>query len=424
MGLAASPISRGPLHLPIARGGPGAARPFRGASTQAIAAVLVATGQSLNSIRNTIVQATTTLGKMPVGGASIKNWAFSATNEEHVGHWSELASAVDFTEETLQSPLVGMIDGIKSAFSQVYAGTIAIGARPLDKLHAANTAQNAQAMIWRLCELARAGGYIPKVQFYHAHSEANAAAGTLEQPYFDQDMAYLTQLQAWAAQAMGEPAYFAPVVLDVPAPGTITGLTYQEVKAAIRRVAAELPNGIYMGGKYHWECEADRAHQVAPACVQRGEAAGRLLAQHYLGETIEEALEVVSAVIEGGGTMLATFNHNIVRDAAFENFGTVFTEAPDGFEWYDNGSAVTISNIEYLANAVRLTPAAPISGTADQQQLRIASQTHTGSLAVWPENIAGSLIRVDEAGWASSIDPSYINYRWASPQVFNDVEAA
>ena len=395
-----------------------------GAGGDAVAAVLIATGQSLNSTRNTIVQATTTLGKMPVGGAAIINWQFSSNNPLHVGHWNELASAVDFTEETMQSPLVGMIDGIKTAFDQVYAGGIAIGARRLDILHSADPTQNAHAMIWRLCELARSDGFTPVVLFYQAHGESNAADGTSEQSYYEQNIAYLTQLQAWAAQAMGNPAYRAPVVLDLPAPGTISGLTYQEVKAAIRRTAADLDNGIFMGGKYHWECEADRTHQVANAYVQRGEAAGRLLAQHYLGETVEEALEILSVTWDGATEFVATFNHNVARDAAFEDFGTAFTDAPDGFEWYDNGSAITITNLAYSGNTVTGTLNSTPAGTLEQQELRIASQTHTGSLALWPENIAGSLVRVDEAGWASSIDPSYINYRWASPQVFNDVEAA
>lgn len=402
----------------------GSALALGGASGPTSALVSIIMGQSLGDRRNTIEHATAAGAKMPVGGCTISSWGFFSTNPLHVAHWNSISSMVDLLEQTSQSPCVGMATVGLTQHDEVYTCSCAIGARTLAVLHDKNTTQNLHAAIWRVITDARAAHGSVDVMIYGVHGEADAAAGTTESDYYDQGMAYYKQAQMFIAHALEDPNYRAPVILDLPVPGTVSGQNYIGVKAAIRRVANDIENGYFMGGKYHRPCETDRTHDVAQSYVMRGEHSTRMGLQHFAGETVEEALEVVSVTWDGATEVVATFNLNAVRDASFENFGTVFTEAPDGVEWYDNGTPITINSIVYSGNTATLTLDSTPSGSLAQQELRIASQSYVSATAAWPENVAGSLIRADESPWASPLYPSYDNYRWAAPQVFDEVEAA
>lgn len=390
------------------------------------AAIVVLLGQSLNAPRNAIIQAEGAPGaKMPFGGGSIANWQYHAHNATHIGHWSELASAVDFEERGGQTPMVGIVNTITGGkFARTYIGSAAIGARDLETLMTGGPVINLWAMLHRLCALARADGFDPEVFFYTAHGEANASTATTEQAYYDLGIEYYGRAQLYAAQAMRKPGYVAPIVFTYPAPGTIATLTYAEIKEAIRRLAADLPGGIDLGGIYHWPTESDRVHPTQAGYIERGEAVGRALRAYAEEGRKLDALHITDVTLSGT-EFIATFSEPVQRDASL-GVGEALNAslAEDGFEWFDNGSQIGITALVYEGGMVRGTLASAPVGEIGQQVLRIASQTISGALAAWPANLSGSLVRAQGAGWPSLHDPTYTNYVWAAPQVFDAVRAA
>jgi len=395
----------------------GGAQVFGGASVPR-AAVIVLLGQSLNAPRGSIVTASpVTAGpKMLTGGAAITSWQFHATNVDHPGHWSETASVVDFEERTGQTPMVGLLNEFAgSGYDQVYIGGSAIGARQLNILVQRGPLANTAAIIQRTCQIARDAGYSPEVIFYSAHGEANAAAGTTEQSYYDQAIDYYTKCQLLARQAMRNPAYTAPVLLTYPG-ANISTQSYLAIKAAIRRVAIDLPGGVDAGPIYQWPMETYRTHPTGPGYILRGEWIGRLM---RLGTP--QALHINSVTLSGT-TFVVTFNQPVVRDASL-NVGSALA-GTDGFEWLDDVVARAISGLVYSGATVTGTLATTPTGTLAQQTLRLAAQAHPTTTATWPTNVAGSFVRAAGSGFASISDPTYTHHVWASPRVFTNVEAA
>lgn len=390
------------------------------------AAVVVLLGQSLNAPRGTIISAKgAPVAKMPFGGGSIANWQFNAVNATFVGHWSELASAVDFEERTSQTPMVGIVNTISGGkFARTYIGSVAIAARTLEVLMTGGPITNLWAMLHRLCALARADGFDPQVFFYTAHGEANASAAMAEQDYYDLGFEYYGRAQLYAAQAMRKPGYVAPIVFTSPAPGTVAGMTYAEIREAIRRLARDLPGGIDLGGIYQWPTESDRVHPTQEGYILRGEAVGRALRSYAEDGKRWGALHIIDVTLSGT-EFVATFSAPVERDTtinAGQNLNTALAE--DGFEWFDNGTQIGITAVAYEGWKVRGTLASAPSGTMEQQVLRVASQTITAALTAGPTNLPGSVVRSQEPGWPSIRTHTYINRIWAAPQVFTSVRAA
>jgi len=389
------------------------------------AAVVVLLGQSLNAPWSTAVETKAApIAKIPVGGLAITTWGYNTTNAEWTGNWSELASAVDFTEGVGQTPASGIVNALAgSKYSRVYVGDAAIGARSLQVLTRLGPITSVNAILHRFCQIAHEDGYDPEVMFYTAHGEANAAAATSENDYFALGMEYYGKVQLYAAQAMQKPGYLAPVVFTYPNQ-TSNGDAGQRdiaIKAAIKRIAEALPNAINLGPIYQWPMGTDRVHPLPASYVLRGEAVGKVLKEYTTFGSIYQPLRITDVRLDGT-EFVATFSEPVARDDTTpfgQNLNTSY--AKDGFEWVDNGSFIAISSLTYEGWKVRGALASEPSGTMDQQVLRVASQATAATLANGPEINAGSLIRAQSAGWPSIYNPSYINYKWAMPQSYNKV---
>jgi hypothetical protein len=376
-------------------------------------------GQSLNAPRGTIVAATGAAAKMPVGGPAPNSWGFFGSNQEFIAHWNEFASVADFTEENGQSPMVGIVNTISGGpFAATYIASAALAGRGVDILRTVGPGTNIQAAIYRLCTQARADGYSPRVMFYSAHGEADGAASMSEANYYAKATAWYSQCQTWAAQSMRDPAYVAPVYLTYPAIGTLAATTHQGIDEAIRRIGQDLPGAVDLGPIYQWPCESDRTHPTPTSYIQRGEAVGRAMK----AQGAADVAVYMTGVVLTGSAAVVTFNVPVEKDTTLnvgQNLNTSLAE--DGFEWFDNGSAIGITAVSYSGDEATLTLASTPSGTLAQQICRIANQTITASLTVGATNLPGSVVRATGTGWASLVEPSYTNHRWAIPQTFDEV---
>jgi hypothetical protein len=422
-----------PIRSPIRRPIVSALAPSVGGSTEVTEApVVILLGQSLAAPRGTAV-ATGTIanGVMPVGGASIQNWLFYSTSSIHVGHWDELASSATFQEtdaqSTGQTPLYGILSELLGAgVNRAYVGAAAIPGVQLVGLNNGGPLANLWAMLMRLCALAREAGYTPKVYFYSAHGEANAAAGTSRASYFAQAKAYYQLAQLYAAWAMESPSYVAPVFLTYMAqrstPANV-GTNERNICLAIRDLAEQVPGCYDLGGITQWPISSDRVHPTEAAYVQRGEWVGRMIRQKHLSNTDHAPLRITACTLSGT-TFVATWSHAIVRDAASNVGGDLNTaNQEDGLEWWDNGSQIAISpgSLVYGANTITGTLASSPTGTLAQQELRVAMMGTPIGGALWPGATPGSNIRRNETGFASQWVSGYQHYTWASPQVFAGV---
>jgi hypothetical protein len=399
----------------------------RGASVPAIpkAAVVVLMGQSLNAPRGTIVQASggsAGFAKMPVGGTSITDWDFYGTNATHTGHWNELSSTADYAEGALQSPGAGVAQQLEGGrYSRTYIANVAIGARDLQTLMIGGPLNNAWASIFRLCEIARADGYVPEVMFYSAHGEANAASATTEQAYYNLGVEYYGRLQLYAAQAMRNPAYVAPVLLTYPAQqaqltGTL-GESDRDIKNAIRRLCVDLPGFYDAGAIYQWPVGSDRVHPDPGSYVLRGEHIGRMLRLVTSGAAPAAPMRITGISLAGANFTI-TFSKPVVRDATLgvgQNLATATAE--DGIEWFDNGAALAINagSLVYIGNTISGTLASAPVGTLGQQTVRIAEQYTNGTLTVGASNLSGSVVRSNEAAWTANYGSTSM-YDFAIPQ--------
>lgn len=383
-----------------------------GGAASTTAAIVVLLGQSLNAPRGTVVQASggsAGFAKMPVGGASITEWDFYPTNATQKGHWNELASAVDYAEGALQSPGAGIAQQLGGGrYSRAYIGNVAIGARSLEVLMTGGPLVNLAATVFRLCELARADGYTPEVIYYSAHGEANAATSTPEQTYYDLGMEYYGRAQLYAAQAMRNPSYVAPVLLTYPVqqsqtPGNL-GESDRAIKEAIRRLCVDQPGFYDAGAVYQWPVGTDRIHPDPGSYVLRGEHIGRL-ARLITSGSPPSAPQRITGVVLSGTTFTATFSKPVVRDTTLnvgQNLATATAE--DGLEWFDGGTAIAIvaDSLVYSGNTITGTLASAPAGTLAQQVLRIAEQTTTNTLTAGATNLSGSVVRSEESAWTAN----------------------
>jgi hypothetical protein len=177
-------------------------------------------------------------------------------------------------------------------------------------------------------------------------------------------------------------------------------------------VGDDLAGAMIVGPVYPWPMNTDLVHPTDAAYVERGEAVGRAIAA-YTYNGAEPAPLTITSVVLDGDTFTATFSANVVRDTTLGKGSAL--AGTDGFEWIDNGSAIVISNLVYDGDTVTGTLASTPAGTIEQQVLRIAEQVNTPNATV-PDHIAGSYVRKDAAGWASTYDPTYTNYEYACPQ--------
>ena len=388
--------------------------------TKPKAAIVILLGQSLNAPRDTqpiLVSKAAPVAKMPIGGSSTNSWKFYQDFAEGVGNWSELASTVDYTESKGQTPSIGIINTLaNSKFARLYVGNAAIPARKIEILMSAGAITNTQAMIYRLCKIARQDGFDPVVMFYSAHGEANAAAATTEQAYYDLAIEYYSRCQLYAAQAMRKPDYIAPVALSYMAESAYNnGTDDRTIKSAIKRVIQDLPNAIDIGAIYQWDVSSDMTHPTPKGYIMRGEAVGKAFRDYFERQDNPKSLYITDVTLSGT-TFVATFNMPIIKDAN-ANYGQSLS-SKDGFEWIDNGTPIAISNITYSGwQATGTLASAPI-GTLAQQVLRIANQKSTSGSAPY---MAGSVVRANTNSWVSIIDANYNNYVWAVPQQFTQI---
>ena len=397
-----------------------------------VAPVVILLGQSLAAPRGTAVSTSpVTDARMPVGGASLPNWAFFATNATWIGHWDELASSTTFQDTDAQSsgqtPLPGILSELLGgAVARAYVGNVAIGARTIDDLDSGGPITNLWAMCMRLCDFARADGYAPKVYFYSAHGEANAAAGTSRASYFAQAREYYERAQLYAAWAMEDPTWVAPIFLTYMAqratPANV-GTNERNICLAIRDLCEQMPGCYDLGGITQWTMSSDRVHPTEAAYVQRGEWVGRMIRAKHLSGTDHQPLRITGCTLSGT-TFTATWSHAIVRDAT-TNVGSNLNAAnqEDGLEWWDNGTQIAIvaGSLVYGPNTITGTLASAPAGTLAQQEIRVAMMGTPAGTATYPANMPGSNIRRDEAGFASQWVGGYQHYTWASPQVFAGV---
>lgn len=416
-----------PIRSPISSAISGVFERPRGGAAPSVsrAAVVILLGQSLNAPRGTTVQSSggsAGFAFMPVGGTSITDWDFFASNATHTGHWNELASATAYAEGALQSPGAGIAQQLEGGrYSRTYIANVAIGARDLQTLMTGGPLTNAWASIFRLCEISRAAGYEPEVMFYSAHGEANAASNTSEQAYYDLGVEYYGRLQLYAAQAMRNPSYVAPVLLTYPAQqanaaGNL-GEQDRNIKEAIRRLCVDVPGLRDAGGIYQWPVSTDRVHPEVGSYVLRGEHIGRMLRLVTAG-TPPAAPQRITGVSLSGADFTITFSKPVVRDTVLnvgQNLATATAE--DGLEWFDNGVALAINagSLVYSGNTITGTLASAPTGTLAQQTVRIAMQYTSGTLTAGAANLAGSVVRSTEPAWTANYGATLM-YDFAIPQ--------
>lgn len=381
------------------------------------AAVVILLGQSNNAPRGTAISGTVSRDVfMPVAGNSITYFPYNASNATWAMAWADVASAVQHTEGGSETPCSGVAVGLLGGqFQRVYIASAAIGARDLDTLRAGGPVQNLNGLVHRLCDLARVDGYNPVVMFDTHHGEADAAKSASETDYYADGWAYYRQAQAFAAQAMGNPDYDAPVVFHMPVAYAYLD-NMRNVARAIVRLAKDLPNGILAGGSYQFPTEADRVHQEEDGFRQRGEQGGFLLRRFFDGFERRQSLQIVDATWSGATTTVI-FNREITRDTGVD-YGTNLnaTNALAGLEFLDDGAFIKINTITVQGRVATLALASTPVGTT--QHVQIASQTITGALTAGSSNLPGSQIRAAAAGEPSIYTPVKVISDFATPQKF------
>lgn len=389
--------------------------------------VVILLGQSLNQARSTDVNLIANLndqGLMLTGGASVATWQFWSSGVDGVATYADTASVSEYLET------VGQITGcgiggeiIGGNYDRAYICSVAVGSRSILQLASGGPLCNLYAVVHRLCDHARSDGYAPRVMFYSAHGEQDATNGSTEAEYYERAKAYYRRCQIVAAQAMRQPEYVAPVFLTYPGQQRATNAD-RAVKEAIRRIAADLPNGVDCGGIYQWPLTSDRIHPTSEANIQRGEFVGKAM-RRFVESGITSGPPRITSIVLSGSTFTVTFSEPVVRDTSLglgENLNAA--NARDGFEWFDNGVAVAITGLAYSGATVTGTLASVPVGSLSQQVLRIAVQDVTHTAATAASDRPGSAVRADQAGFPSIYNPSYAHYRWAIPQTFTGVGEA
>lgn len=389
-------------------------------TAQKKAAVVILLGQSLNAARGTKVKSVANSNSyMFTGGAHVSDFQFWGANQEFATNDADVASFVDFTEGTEQSPCVGVASTVVGGkYARCYVGSIAIGSRSMAKLASGGPRCNLFAFCHRFAALVRADGYEPELMFYSAHGEADAAAGTSEADYYSQAITYYAMCQLAASQAMQARDYRAPVILTQPLQNSngVDGANDRAISTAITRIARDLPNAADIGGVYQWPAENDRTHPTPGGYVQRGEFVGAVL-RNMSERGIKWPGPYITDVALDGADFYVTFSEEVERDASM-NAGTNLNAANalDGFEWLDNGSFIQITVLTYSGRLVSGTLASVPVGTTEQQVLRVASQTTTATLTAGSENHPGSQVRAKQGAVGGIYDPTQTSYFWANKQ--------
>lgn len=383
------------------------------------AAILVLVGQSNNVPRGTPISGSVSPDvKMPVGGNSMTYWPYNSTNAEFVAKYTDVASAVTDAQGTAENPGSGMaLAMLGGTFSRVYMCSVALGSSSFARLQTTGPIANCQAVISRLCDIARADGFEPYVVFDTHHGETGAVNGDSEATYYSQGWTYYRQIQAFAAHAMQRVDYDAPILFHMPvAYGTFgTAPNMRNVARAILRLARDLPGGIMLGGSYQFPI-TDGVHQSNVGMRKKGELAGLRLREYFTDGATFQALQMVDAVLSGT-TVTVTFNKEITYDLAL-TFGTSLnaTNALGGFEFTDDGAFIKINTIAVQGRKAILTLNAAPTGTT--RLLQIASQAMTGKPTTF-QLTAGSQIRADTASPLSIYDYTTQFYDLAAPQVID-----
>lgn len=380
------------------------------------AAVLVLLGQSNNVPRGTAISGSVSRDVyMPVAGDSTTYWPFNSLSAEMCGNWTDLASAVVDIQGASENPGAGMALAILGGtFSRVYMCSVSKGSTGIDALNSGGILSNCYAVINRLCAIARADGFEPVVVFDTHHGETDAYSSMSEDDYYSKAWAYYRKVQGFAAYAMGDVSYDAPIVFHMPiAYGTFgTATNMRNVARAIVRLARDLPGGILLGGSYQF-LASDGVHHVNTAIRQKGEYAGMLLRDYFAKGDTAQCLQIVDAVWSGT-TVTVTFNKEINYDTGL-TFGTSLnpTNALGGFEFLDDGAFIKVMSITVQGRKAVLTlQTAPVGTT---QTVQIASQTMTGTPNTF-QTIAGSQIRANYTGPVGIYDHTKTYHELAAPQ--------
>lgn len=381
------------------------------------AAILVLVGQSNNVPRGAPISGSVSPDvKMPVGGNSMTYWPYYSTNAEWAAKYTDVASAVTDAQGAAENPGSGMaLAMLGGTFSRIYMCSVALGSSSFTRLQSTGPIANCQAVISRLCDIARADGFEPHVMFSTHHGETAAYNGDSEANYYSQGWTYYRQIQAFAAHAMRRMDYDAPILFHMPvAYGTFgTAPNMRNVAKAILRLARDIPGGIMLGGSYQFPI-TDGVHQSNVGMRKKGELAGQLLRDYFAQRATFQALQMIDAVWSGT-TVTVTFNKEIVYDTTL-TFGTSLnaTNALGGFEFTDDGAFIKINSISVQGRKAVLTLNAVPTGTT--QLVQIASQAMTGTPNTF-QLTAGSQIRASAAAPLSIYDHTTLFYDMAAPQV-------
>lgn len=381
------------------------------------AAILVLVGQSNNVPRGAPISGSVSPDvMMPAGGNSMTYWPYNSTNAEWVAKYSDVASAITDAQGAAENPGSGAaLAMLGGTFSRIYMCSVALGSSSFTRLQSTGPIANCNAVISRLCDIARADGFEPYVVFDTHHGETGASNGDSEATYYSQGWTYYRQIQAFAAHAMRRTDYDAPILFHMPvAYGTFgTAPNMRNVAKAIVRLARDIPGGIMLGGSYQFPI-TDGVHQSNVGMRKKGELAGQLLRDYFAQRATFQALQMVDAVLSGT-TVTVTFNKEIVYDTTL-TFGTSLnaTNALGGFEFTDDGAFIKINAISVQGrNAVLTLNAAPAGTT---KLVQIASQEMTGSPTTF-QLTAGSQIRANATAPLSIYDYTTPFYDMAAPQV-------
>lgn len=388
--------------------------------TTPTAAVVVLAGQSLAStITGTTLVSTAPDSFMPVGGVAFSELGFGVDNLMTA---TPLASRAVLAEPSGQSPVAPIATTVVGGnFDRAYLFSVSQSGKPILNNGVKAGSANLAATVHALCDFARADGYVPEVMFYICTGEEDGELGTDSATFQTRFARFVAMARLYAAQAMQDPDYIAPVFGTYP-----VQMWYADqdrtVKEAMRE--AGLAHGVYMlGGSYPYPAANDRIHNTNTGVVYRGEMAGHAMQEWSATGSVTESPYMTGATLSGT-TFVATFSENMVRDTTLncgQNLNTSF--ARDGFEWTDNGSLIAIDSLIYSGNTVTGTLNSAPVGTIDQQRLRIALQDANGTAPIEYGNVAGCIVRADTDGWASPYDGAYTHRRWAIPQSVTPVAA-
>jgi hypothetical protein len=246
------------------------------------------------------------------------------------------------------------------------------------------------------------------------HGETAASSGDSEATYYSQGWTYYRQIQAFAANAMDQRGYDAPIVFHMPiAYGTFgTAANMRNVARAMVRLARDIPGGILLGGSYQF-LASDGVHHTNVGIRQKGEYAGMLARDYFAKADTAQCLQMVDAVWSGS-TVTVTFNKEINYDTGL-TFGTSLNTANalGGFEFLDDATPIKVNSIAVQGRKAVLTLNATPSGTT--QTVQIASQTMTGSPNTF-QTVAGSQIRTTSSSPVGIYDFTKTYNEMAAPQ--------